>query len=70
MSSEQRTMSTRAYRKFCELTQEYQEHCRETLRIMEENGSARPDEMDHIVDFYYDEFTSPVLGWFQWWESD
>ena len=69
MRPEQRTMSTRAYRRFCEMDPEYQERCRKTMRSLEESGRARPDEMDHIVDFYYGEFTRPPEGWFQWWEG-
>ena len=60
-------MSTSA--KYDALPEEYQQLCRETMDSFKRIGDARPDEWDHIVAYYFDEYAAMPAGWFKWWED-
>ena len=59
---------TRTQRLYDDLPPEYKALCREALAACKRSGDCRPDEWEHIVDFYHDEYTAPPAGWFCWWE--
>lgn len=53
---------------FKSLCPETQNECRETLDMMKRMGECRPDEWDHIVNYYYDRDNAMPNGWFNYWD--
>ena len=54
--------------KFSTLSEETQQEVIRLLHNLESIGQARPDEFDHIVNYYYDQENALPTGWFCWWE--
>lgn len=54
---------------FNRLPRDGQEECERTYEAMKRSGTCRPDEWDHIVAYFYDVYSAPPAGWFQWWED-
>lgn len=57
------------FQMFCALSQEEQQAALDTLKFLQDQGATRPDEWEHIVDFFYERSQQHQTGWFRWWED-
>ena len=57
------------FQKYAVLPREVQQEAVDTFNRLQDMGECRPDEWEHIVDYYYDREHRPPDGWFRWWED-
>lgn len=59
---------SRTTERFNELSDEGKQSCYKTLEMVKESGECRPDEWEHIVDFYWYQENALPTDWFNYFD--